>query len=110
MGHALLQRRAAENTLEKTCTGYRLPTEASGSTQLERGVTRVCRVVEGNEVAWFDTNANGTTHPVGLKNPMLGDFTICQGMSGSGSGIGMTITPETVSWWIMKVTAKYPIG
>ena len=22
-----------------------------------------------DEVAWFDTNANGTTHPVGLKKP-----------------------------------------
>ena len=24
---------------------------------------------KAGEVAWFDTNANGTTHPVGLKKP-----------------------------------------
>ena len=79
---------------DRTCTGYRLPTEAEWEYAARAGSTGA-RHGDLEAVAWYEGNSGGKTHPVGQKQANAWGFYDMLG---------------NVWEWVWDWQADYPAG
>jgi len=99
---AKLNEREGENT-------YGLPTEAQWEYACRAGTEGGHYHEDIGAIAWFGKNSNRETHDVGQKLPNAWGLYDCWVRCGSGLGIGMTATRETLRG-IQGAPSRAPTG